>query len=139
MTSTNFMQQILRFYKLKKPPPTSLKREAPSNLPPLGEASNPSKEYFSNKSKASPNGGRLEGASLFFCGGEVGGGFLFLLFQYAQLLTYLYEGIDATVELFTVMSGTDLHTDTCLVFRNNRIIEACDIDAFFLHFCCIHL
>ena len=35
---------------------------APSSLPPLWEATSPSKESFSSKSEASPSGGRLEGA-----------------------------------------------------------------------------
>jgi len=49
--------------KINKAPSNLLKREAPSNLPPLGEAITPATNSFSSL-EASPSGGRLEGASL---------------------------------------------------------------------------
>ena len=35
--------------------------------------------------------------------------------------------------MFSFVSGGDLYTDACLVFRNHGIIESGDVNAFFLH------
>ena len=46
---------------------------------------------------------------------------------------------DTLVEMFLLVSGRDLYTDTCLVFRNYRIIESGYVDTFLLHTCGINL
>ena len=55
------------------------------------------------------------------------------LFQHAQFFAYLDEGSDTSVKVFFLVSGRNLYADACLAFGNNGVVEAGDVDAFFLH------
>ena len=56
-----------------------------------------------------------------------------LLLQHSQFFTYFYEGGDALVEVFALVAGGELNTDAGLALRHNGVVEAGDVDAFFLH------
>ena len=63
----------------------------------------------------------------------------YYLFQGSQFFANLNKSSDTFVEVCFLVSGRDLYTDTCLFFRNDRIIESRHINAFFLHACGINL
>ena len=51
------------------------------------------------------------------------------LFEYAEFFAYLDECSDTLVELALVMRSGNLDTDSRLVFRYDRVVETCYIDA----------
>ena len=63
-----------------------------------------------------------------------------LSFQFkTKFFAHFDEGCDTLVELRAIVSGRNLHADTCLFFRNDRIIESSDIDTFLLHLLSVNL
>ena len=56
-----------------------------------------------------------------------------MLFQHTEFLADLDECVNALVEMLFLVSRRKLHADTGLVLRHYRIVEAGNIDAFFLH------
>ena len=58
-----------------------------------------------------------------------------MLFQHTEFLADLDECVNALVEMLFLVSRRKLHTDTGLIFRYYRLVEAGNIDAFFLHLC----
>ena len=57
---------------------------------------------------------------------------LVLLFQYAQFFAHLDEGGNATVEVFAVVAGRNLHADAGLILRHDGVVETGHIDALVL-------
>ena len=56
-----------------------------------------------------------------------------LLLDHAQFFCHFDEGGDALVEVFTLVSGTELHANARFALGHYRIVETGHIDALFLH------
>ena len=56
-----------------------------------------------------------------------------MLFDHAKILPDLDEGLDSLVKMLFLVSGGELHADTGLSLRNDRIVETCHEYAFLGH------
>ena len=59
-----------------------------------------------------------------------------VLLYHAEIFAHFDEGIDCFVEMLTLVTCRELHTDACFAFGYYWIVEASDINSLFLHCCC---